>query len=265
MSAVPVLLYHHVAPDREVTPEGFDAQLARLNEEGWRSLGAAELLEHLRGGRPAPPKSLLITFDDGYADNWVYAHPILKRRGHRALVFVVTDYMRSDGLVRRTAAEGGSLPDTQSDERGPSGWLSWEEVRRMSADGVFEIGSHTQTHKRFVEEAVFEDLPGELKRSRERIEAELGRPAPTMAWPWGYYEEPWVDHLAPAGYALAFTTKVGSNPAGADPLRVARFKVQNGDPDWLSRRLAVYGRPWLGAAYASLYGLDRKVKALWRR
>lgn len=265
MSAVPVLLYHHVAPDREVTPEGFDAQLVRLNDEGWKSLSAADLIAHLSGERPAPPKSLLITFDDGYADNWVYAHPILKKRGHRALVFVVTDYMRTDGLVRKTLAEGGGIPDTQSDERGPDGWLSWDEIRKMSADGVFEIGSHTETHKRFVEEDKFADLPGELKRSRERIEKELGRPAPTMAWPWGYYEEPWVSDLTPAGYMLAFTTKVGSNPPGADPLRVARFKVQNGDPAWLSRRLAVYGRPWLGSLYASLYGLDRKVKALWKR
>src|SRR5437016_4037268 len=92
--AVPVLLYHHISPDREITPEEFDAQLACLRNQGRRSLSLAEFQEHM-SGRPAPEGSVLITFDDGYLDNWVYAFPLLRRHGMKAVFFIVTDRILS--------------------------------------------------------------------------------------------------------------------------------------------------------------------------
>lgn len=256
MSAVPVLMYHHVAPDREVTAEGFAAQLKRLQERGWISLSSADFLAHLRGERPAPPRSLVITFDDGYADNWVYAFPALKRHGFAAQVFVVTDRV-GRGAPRKTADAGGTISNTTADERGPAGFLTWEELREMAGSGVFEVGSHTRTHRGFKRENLYADLAEELASSRRAIEVEIGAWKGLLAWPWGDFEERWLSLLPAHGYALAYTTRAGANVPGADPLKVHRFKVRSGDPDWLEGRLRLHASPMLARAY----GLLRKTFA----
>lgn len=260
MNSVPVLLYHHVAPDREITPEGFERQLEWLVENRFRTLSSEELYAHVTGARPAPDRSVVLTFDDGYAGNWVYAHPSLKKYGMKAVLFVVTDRLGA-GPVRPTSEVGGRIPDTVSEERGTDAFLRWSELKAMCDSGVFEAGSHTRTHKGFVEEAEYEDLEDELKGSKEKIEAELGRWSGMLAWPWGVYRAEWLSLLRPAGYRMAFTTQVGPNRPGTDPLRIERFKVQKEDLGWLRSRLWLYRQAPLAWLYGRLYGLDRRLKA----
>lgn len=264
MSCVPVLLYHHVAPDREVTPEGFDRQMATLREEGWRSLGTGQLEAHLSGASPAPEKSLLITFDDGYADNWVYAYPSLRRHGMRAVLFVVTSRLREAAAPRPTSEEGGSIPDTRQDERGPDGFLSWAELRAMTDSGVVEAGSHTHTHAGFAEGTEYRDFSMELDRSKVELEMRIPAWSGALAWPWGRWREDWIKTAKAAGYRLAFTTQVGPNLPGTSPFMVQRFKVQTDDESWLGSRLWLYGHPLIASAYGRIYGLDRKVKDIMR-
>ena len=254
MNSVPVLIYHHVAPDREVTPEGFDAQLTRLKEKGWRSLSASELHDHLTGRQDAGGKALVLTFDDGYYDNWAYATPLLKKHGFLAHQFPITGRV-TDGPVRADPPA-----DTLSREREPEGFLTWDELRAMRDSGVWEIGSHTHTHRGFEREAKFADLDEELSRSRDLVSEKLGTWPGTIAWPWGDFEEEWLGRLEGHGYRLAFTAEPGSNPKGGGPWRVKRFKVQNADLAWLERRLSIYQSSALASAYSTVYGLDRKIK-----
>jgi peptidoglycan/xylan/chitin deacetylase (PgdA/CDA1 family) len=264
VTSVPILLYHHVAPDREVTPAGFKAQLAWLKSSGRACLSGAELLDHLTGRRPAPPGSVMLTFDDGYADNWIHAFPALKRHGLKATIFVVTGRLSRGVAPRPRSDEGGALVDTRSDERGPRGFLDWSEARAMAESGLVEIGSHTETHKDFRVEAEYADLPGELERSRKTIESETKAPCLQLAWPWGRYEESWPEQAAGAGYALVHTTRPGANVPGGDPLRLARFKVQGDSLPWLKRRLALYEYPLAARLYGGLYGLDRRFRSLFK-
>ncbi|MBI5200234.1 MAG: polysaccharide deacetylase family protein [Elusimicrobia bacterium] len=259
MSSVPVLLYHHIAPDREVTPEGFAAQLDWLRAAGYRTLSADELHAHLTGKEPVRERAVALTFDDGYADNWIYAYPLLKKRRMLAQLFVVTDRI-GRGKPRLRADQGGSLPDTISRERAPEGFLNWAECLAMSADGVFEIGSHTATHRDFDRRKTCADLPGELERSRDAIRERTGAWPGTVAWPWGDYEASWLKRLPELGYRLAFTARPGANASGRGAWRVKRFKVKNGDPKWLARRVALYRSRPLAAAYGALHGLDRAFK-----
>src|SRR5690606_16547296 len=85
---VPVLMYHHVSPSGgmiAVTPEVFEQQIAGLARAGYTSLGTGQLAAYLAGGR-VPEKSVVITFDDGYLNNWTYAHPVLQRYGMKAVL-----------------------------------------------------------------------------------------------------------------------------------------------------------------------------------
>ena len=82
-SIVPVLMYHHVRPGAGMiatTPEHFEDQLRWLAKNGYTTLTAAQFARHLQG-EGVPRKSVLLTFDDGYLDNWVYAYPLLKKHG----------------------------------------------------------------------------------------------------------------------------------------------------------------------------------------
>ncbi len=95
---VPVLMYHHV------TPAGGPARVARLARAGYQSLSTDQFAAYLAGA-PAPERSVLITFDDGYLNNWVHAHPVLARHGMRAVLFTITGWI-GDGPVRPHAGQG---------------------------------------------------------------------------------------------------------------------------------------------------------------
>jgi len=261
MSSIPVLMYHHVSDDREVTPADFEAHLLLLKRKGFRTVGLDELFEHASGRREIDGRAAMITFDDGYADNWICAYPLLKKHGMRAAVFVVTGRLdQAPPGIRRTLEDGAPPPDTRTDERGPSGFLSWEEIRLMASSGVFEIGSHTHTHKEFRRDRPYGNLEQELVESRRRIEERAGPWKGALAWPWGDCEPSWADEARKAGYRLAFTTRVGANTPAAGAFRIRRFKVKDGSLRSLALRLWLYRRPLLAELYGRVHGLDRRLK-----
>src|SRR5258705_11756361 len=89
--SIPILLYHHVSPDREITPQGFELQLRWLLDQGYRSLSLNELLPILTGKTEPQQPGFVLTFDDGYLDNWVYAYPILEKLKVKATIYLVTE------------------------------------------------------------------------------------------------------------------------------------------------------------------------------
>jgi peptidoglycan/xylan/chitin deacetylase (PgdA/CDA1 family) len=243
MKSLMVLLYNHVAPDREVTPEGFDAQIGWLKDQGYRSLTLTELEARLTGTSPSREKSVVITFDDAYADAWVYAHPILSKHGMKAVLFVPTAFPSMTGTTRPTSAQGGSLDETRLLEHGPEGFLTWAELRAMAESGTWELGSHTHTHKAFDRQAGYRDLDEEIALSRSVIESRIGHPCTAMAWPWGEYDKGWLAALAQHGYRLAFTRQDGANWPGEDLLQLKRLKVRQSALSWLKDRMTPRATP----------------------
>ncbi len=150
---VPIVMYHGVGPDREGWPwnylftpsDVFERQMRALRDEGWTTVTLAELHAHMASGAPLPPKPVVLTFDDGYADNWVYAYPLLKKYGHRAAIWMSTDFVDPRGVPRPTIEDvwAGRLREAEID---PRGYLSWAEMRRMAESGHVEIQSHAMTH-----------------------------------------------------------------------------------------------------------------------
>ena len=156
-------MYHYISrfPGAiSVSPDCFEAQCRSMKQNGWHGIGLDEAEAFLRDGTPLPPRSVLITFDDGYLDNYVYAWPILRRYGHKGVVFAVTERLESSHLLRPTLEDvwkgmpAGSLPPVDSPmQETASGFserrdlfFSWEEARRMEADGVMSIAAHSARH-----------------------------------------------------------------------------------------------------------------------
>jgi peptidoglycan/xylan/chitin deacetylase (PgdA/CDA1 family) len=146
-------MYHSVSRDRPdwiwnhlITPvDVFEGQMRALKETGWTAISLDLLHSHMAKGTPVPEKSVVLTFDDGYLDNWVYAFPILRKYGNHAVIWLTTDFVDPRTDLRPTIEDvwSGKISEDALD---PRGYLSWAEMREMVRSGVVEIQSHAKTH-----------------------------------------------------------------------------------------------------------------------
>ncbi|USB31677.1 polysaccharide deacetylase family protein [Paenibacillus sp. YPG26] len=198
-SPVPILLYHSVSGDQgdplKIEPARFEEQMTYLMNEGYHSITFNELREGWYNGRALPPKPIIITFDDGYEDNYSAAYPILLRTGMKATIFAVT----------------GSI--------GAPGRLTWNQLHTMESSGLVDTQSHTVTHFNLTKLSDEEKMK-ELVNSRNEIQHKLGHPADVFAYPYGFYDRRSIDAVQKAGYQLAVITE----PGAAD-VKQGRFKL----------------------------------------
>lgn len=262
-TTVPVVMYHHVSPVEgmiNVSPANFENQLQWLRKHGYHALTCDEFAGHLEG-RPVPPRSVLITFDDGYLDNWVYAYPLMQRYGFRGVIFVVTSWI-GDGPVRPRLGDD-SLPHTPAHRdcedriaqgRADEVMLRWSEIEAMRAEGVFEFHSHTHTHTRWDlgphKAAKNDHMAEELVQSRAMLQARLGGVSPHFCWPQGYYDDDYVRIAKEAGFRYLYTTRAfGQNRPGSDPAFIYRFAVRNTSGSSVGRRIRVAAHPVIGPLF----------------
>ncbi len=150
---IPVLMYHGISGDVAKVPYGFllqevdqfEACMRYLVRNRFTTITLQELHQHLKFCSPLPLNPIVLTFDDGYLDNWVYVYPILKKYALKATIFVVPDFVDPTDNCRP------NLDDTTAAKVSPKelkwwGYLSWAEMRKMEADGVMDIQCHTLTH-----------------------------------------------------------------------------------------------------------------------
>lgn len=258
--STPILLYHHVSPDREITPIGFERQMRFLLDQGYQSLSLDDLLMRMEGRAPMTPRGFVVTFDDGYLDNWIHAFPVLKKLGVKATIYVVTSFVERHAAPRTA----GSALDTRTNERGPGGFLSWAEARVMSASGLVAFGSHTHTHRAWARRKPYENLEAEMAQSKALLESELGQPCRHMAWPWGDYEKAWWPLLERLGYRSAATTRSGANTVGTHPFALQRMTISRESPEWLNARLRWHAAAAAAQGFGFFYAWDRRFKK-WAR
>lgn len=150
---VAVLMYHSVAPRipdwdfnfLSISPRVFENQISRLKHSGYTSVTLNEAYDYVAGKTRLPPKAIVITFDDGYLDNWVYAFPILKKYGMRGTVFISTDFIDRTAKMRPNTDDvrEGRAAEGDLDCRG---FLSVTEMQRMVTSQIMDIQAHCKTH-----------------------------------------------------------------------------------------------------------------------
>lgn len=262
--SVPVLMYHHITPAGgmiNTSPGNFDSQMAALVENGYTSLTAEQFSSYMRG-ESVPEKSVLITFDDGYLDNWVYAHPVLKKYGLNAVMFLVTGWAHH-GEPRPLNGSGQALPSCPAHrecmdlvDNGKAHDISvrWSEIQAMEEAGTFEIHSHTHTHTRWdlkLDRAgKCEAIANELQQSKAVLQAELNKNSPHLCWPQGYFDADYLQAAKDAGFEILYTTDAyGFNRAGGNRQYIYRFAVKNKSGAWLMHRISIARNPYIGPLY----------------
>jgi len=213
---VPVLTYHKLTRNGNrdamtVRESDFEEQMRHLRDNGYRVIRLDDLFEFLQFRRQIPPRSVVITFDDGWRSVYDIAMPILKKYGYPATLFVYTDLIVGS---RET--------------------LSWDQVRELSRNG-FDIQGHSKTHRHLGQRErnesfreYFEAVRKELVESARVIRRHTGREVKYLAYPYGEANALVEAMARKEGYLLAFTVERGSVPFFTNDFRVQRAMIYGG-------------------------------------
>jgi peptidoglycan/xylan/chitin deacetylase (PgdA/CDA1 family) len=213
---VPILLYHHVAdqPPRSlnVPPRLFARQVAALDRAGYTAITLARAQRHWRRGTALPRRPVVLSFDDGYADQYTRAAKALRARRWPGVLYLQTE---------RLGVDGG---------------LTTAQVKRMLRDG-WELGAHSVTH---ADLTTLDDeaLAAEVAGSRAELRRIFRAPVDSFAYPYGRHDAAVRTAVRDAGFQTATTTRSGAASADDDPHALDRIIVNaNFSPARLLRTL----------------------------
>ena len=212
---IPALMYHNINADYdgkrasvEITPERFKEHMVTLKNEGYTAIFFDEYVSYLNGKTSLPEKPILITFDDGYLNNYTLGFPILKETGMKATIFIITGRMGLQGDV--------TFPH-----------FTWEQALEMEKSGFVDIQSHTQYHG-YLTKMSDASAVLELRKSKYSIEKNLNKKVEFLAYPYGDCNEEIIEIAKKAGYkaaVLAEPIEAGVNRWGENPFLTKRITV----------------------------------------
>ena len=209
---VPILMYHYLSSppanadiyrkDLSVSPERFEEQLKYLKEGGYHVITLDDLLYYLTLGRTLPDKPVILTFDDGYADNYHNAFPLLRKYGMIAHFFIITDWVN----------------------QAQPAYLTWSEIKEMAAAGQ-RFGSHSRDHPDL--RAKPDDyLVWQALGGVEAIQEQVGYHPRWITYPSGGYDDRTVAIYRSANYWGGLSTEQGATHTPADIFALKRVRVR---------------------------------------
>ncbi len=238
------LAYHDVRDDMHgaqdddryaVSTEQLAAHFRWLRREGYTVVSIDDVIAARQGTQPLPPKSVLLSFDDGLRSAYTKVWPLLKVFGYPAVVSVVTSWIGTEEPVRYDHREFGAAD-----------FVSWSQLREMRDSGLIEIASHSHDLHRGIqgnpngneqpaattrmfrdggyesEEVYRERLRADLARSADLIESELGAAPRVMTWPYGAHGAIARDVAAGAGMTTSLSLRPAETLVDAEPALVGR-------------------------------------------
>jgi peptidoglycan/xylan/chitin deacetylase (PgdA/CDA1 family) len=211
---VPILMYHYIrnppdyAADRigwglSTSPDDFRTQMNYLAEHGYHPVTLTALRAYLRDGETLPDRPVVLTFDDGYADLYTEAFPVLKKHHFKAVAYIVS------GFVGRAGVN-----------------VTVDQVREMDRYGI-EIGAHTVDHVDLTEAAG--SLGFEVNGSKAALETIVGHPVLDFCYPSGRFNSQVVQAVQAAGFESATTTESGATHSWNDRFTWSRVRVSGSE------------------------------------
>lgn len=222
-----ILMYHMVSEHKDnanfnslrVKPAEFEKQIKYLAENNWNFFTMSELIEKKD---QLPSKSIAITFDDGYEDNYVNAYPILKKYDVKATIYLVVDrHHREWSSKRKNKNSDGELKFEPK--------LKNEQIKEMLKSRLIEIGSHTITHDNLIKLDLGEKID-EISNSKILIENEFNIKCNSFCYPFGLYDKNDIKIVKDSGYTNATTTIKGiDNLKNSNNFELKRITVSGKD------------------------------------
>src|SRR5581483_4974110 len=208
---VPVLYYHHIQPQAEAVANKqtsvsidtvfFENQMAYINSHGYTVISALDLVNALRNHTALPPKSIVVTIDDGYSDLYTYAFPIIKRYN------IHVSLMIPSGPV------------------GNSGFITWDQLREMQSSGLIYFVDHSWSH--YAANNNLSKIKYEVETARSQIENNLGQKVDLFAYPYGAYNNLEIQVLKEDGFLGAYSTLGGGYQCDSYIYTLHRIRIGN--------------------------------------
>jgi peptidoglycan/xylan/chitin deacetylase (PgdA/CDA1 family) len=215
---IPILLYHRfgatVADGMTITTPVFEAQMKYLHDNNYKVIPLRQLVDYYRGKAPTPgPKSVVIVEDDAHKSVYSDMLPIIKKYRYPVTIF--------------------AYPSAISNAKYA---LTWDQMRELKKTGLFEVQSHTYWHPNFKKErkklsksALDAFVTTQLKKSKFRLETELGSKVDMLAWPFGIYDDYLIGKATEAGYGATFTIERRHATASDSVMKLPRYLLVNAD------------------------------------
>jgi peptidoglycan/xylan/chitin deacetylase (PgdA/CDA1 family) len=229
-----VLLYHKISSNNyrdylTVTKEDLDKQFQFLAQQGYTPLLLSDLVKHVRSGDPLPEKPVLITFDDGYRDNYTTMYPVLKKYGLKANIFLVPAFLE--------------LGETSGES-----YLKLSDLNEMDPDLV-EYGLHSYDHKSY-KQLSLEAIEEDINKCRQYLQERKIAYQDCLAYPYGAFPKRnpvkrrrFLKALSANRIVLAF--RIG-NRLNAVPLRrplvIQRLDIRGDEPFEIFKRKLQKGK-----------------------
>jgi peptidoglycan/xylan/chitin deacetylase (PgdA/CDA1 family) len=213
---IPILVYHRFAPQvndsMTVRTAAFEAQLQTLEHSGYHVIPLRQLVDYLLAKGPAPPpRSVVITVDDGHRSVYAELFPIVLRHHIPVTLFIYPSAISNASYA-----------------------LTWQQLQELHKTGLFDVQSHTYWHPNFMREkrklnhrAYTEFVDVQLSKSKRILESQLGIQVSLLAWPFGLHDQELEEHARKAGYIAAFTIERRPVRTGEDPMAIPRYLITN--------------------------------------
>ncbi|SDD80786.1 polysaccharide deacetylase family protein [Sporomusa acidovorans] len=244
---IPILMYHSVNDvphDRNtVLTKNFSRQLHYLRTAGYHTIHLSELQAYNESGAPLPPKPVILTFDDGYEDNYTYALPLLIKYGMKATVFPVACWVGQPCGWKR--------------KPGNDRLMSWEQIKAWQAAGM-AVGAHTVHHVR-LSSLSDKEIESELTEAKSILEGNLGTAIEFLCYPYGDFDDRVKFYARQTGYKAALAIFAGTSPRHPELFALPRVGISSRVPLWEFTCKIAYPRLFVGARL-----LETKFKNLWR-
>ena len=253
-----IFCYHRLVdkiryPGTEITPAAFEAQMKELKDRGITVISLQDLLSWKRGEKNIPPRSAVVTFDDGWKSQYEVAWPIMKKYGYPFTMFIYTEGVR-----------GGSLGGGEA--------ITWEQLADMRDNGV-DIEGHSATHQDLREGHTITLISGgkrtrtkvtgpqyeqwmqnEVVGSKQLLEQRLGIKVNCFAVPFGNYNEHVKEIARNSGYEAMFTV-YGQPITFTSPLdSIGRYAIEANKPKVFEDAVKMIGTSTGGASAVAEIG-----------
>ena len=210
---VPILMYHHIDEEGgvsslSVSPENFRRQMRFLSRQEYNVISLAELVQAKLKKEKLPRNTVVITFDDGYADNYIFAYPVLKKYNLPATIFVIVDAI------------------------GAEGYLKFAQIEEIVSSEIITIGSHTLSGA-YLPGRKTRELEREIKASKGILEARLRKKIDFFCYPIGGFSPGIQEIVKRNGYKAACTTNRGEFQTylNDELFALKRIKVKDSFPN----------------------------------
>jgi len=206
---VPILMYHAVNNDTStslnVKPVNFARQMSFLEDARYNVISLKKFVEGVKAKEKFPSKTVVITFDDGFEDNYLYAFPSLAKHEIPATIFVITDYVGKR-----------------------EGYLTWDQVILMKNNGI-DFGGHTRDNIYLPSLKSDKELWEQIAGCKEDLKKKANYTAEFFCYPSGGFNEQVKNIVKKAGYKGACTTNRGFDKSNTDVFELNRVKITNSD------------------------------------